>query len=121
MNPVIGFQITAQDFAGLNEFYAQSFGWDITPGPHENVTAIAAGPADAGDFEGSTIARGEHIPDYVSLCIGTHDIEATVARTLAHGATLIRPPFELPQGDVLAIVSDPEGHVLTLVQKVAEK
>ena len=114
MNKVVGFQITASDEARMTAFYADAFGWELSPGPHEHVTDVDTGNDTLG---GSIIGRGEYIPDYVSLYIESDDLEATIAGAVQHGAQLVRPPFELPNGDRLAIIADPEGHVLTLINK----
>ena len=114
MNKVLGFQITAQDEERMNQFYANAFGWKLKPGPHEHVTDLETGNES---LEGSIIGRGEYLPDYVSLFIETDEIEVTLEKTIENGAKLIRPPFTLDNGDTLAIIEDPEGHVLTLIHK----
>jgi hypothetical protein len=114
MNKVIGFQITAMDEGKLLDFYANSFGWKLSPGPHEHVTNLETGNPD---LDGSIIGRGDFIPDYVSLFIESDDIEATIETCCENGATLVRPRFDLDNGDQLAIIEDPEGHVITLLRK----
>jgi len=114
MNKVIGFQITAKDEDLINGFYSKSFGWELSSGPHAHVTNLYTGNPT---LEGSTIGRGEHIPDYVSLFIETDSLSKTIEAALKNGAQLIRPEFELESGDRLAIIADPEGHIITLVNK----
>lgn len=111
MHKVIGFQITAQDESKINSFYKETFGWVPSKGPHEHVTNYDTGN---NTLEGSVIGRGDHIPDYVSLFIESDDLEESIHIAKSNGATLIRPPFTLPNGSSLAIIADPEGHVITL-------
>ena len=111
MNKVIGFQITAQDESVINTFYQETFGWHASAGPHEHVTNFDTGNES---LQGSVIGRGGHIPDYVSLFVETDNLEETVETAVSNGATLIRPPFTLPDGVTLAIIADPEGHIVTL-------
>ena len=118
MNKVIGFQITANNDEQLNGFYADTFGWNIKPGPHEHVSSIDTGNDT---IEGSIIGRGDHIPDYVSLFIESEDIPATIETCLSNGAQLIRPEFTLDNGDRLGIVADPEGHIITLLNRRREE
>ena len=115
MNKVIGFQITAKNKDLLNNFYANSFGWGLSPGSHEHVTNLNSGNRN---LDGSILWRGEYIPDYVSLFIESDDLEATISTVVKNGGTLIRPIFHQANGDHLAVVADPEGHVLTLIKKV---
>jgi len=116
MNKVVGFHITAKDEEGMNGFYAKAFGWKASPGPHEHVTHQETGNPT---LEGSILGRGEYIPDYVSLMIESDDLEGTLERVVEEGGAVHRPPFQLENGDRLAIAADPEGHVITLIHKAA--
>lgn len=113
MGQVIGFQITAKDESLLNDFYSSVFGWGQEPGPHEHVTNLVTGQPNV---NGSIIGRGDHIPDYVSLIISVKDLKRSLDVIQANGGEVVRPPFTLPNGEVLAIAQDPEGHVLTLIE-----
>ena len=110
---VVGFQITAANLANTQRFYEQAFGWSFEPGPHDNVMDTDA----HGQTPGSIIGRGDIIPDYVSLFIASEDLDASIQSCVEAGGELIRPTFALPNGDQLAIVADPEGHVLTLIKR----
>ena len=114
-NHVMGFQITASNPERLTNFYKQAFSWRFDPGPHTNVFDTDAN----GGTPGSIIGRGDHIPDYVSVFIQSDDVDVSLAAVEAAGGETLRPPFVLSNGDRLAIVADPEGHVLTLVQPKA--
>ena len=114
MNKVVGFQITAQNMDLLNRFYTSTFGWHNSPGSHEHVTKMDSGNKR---LKVSILGRGEYIPDYVSLFLECDDLEATISSVIKNGGTLIRPIFHLANGDHLAVVADPEGHVLTLIKK----
>ena len=63
---------------------------------------------------GSILQRGEFIPEYLSLYIEVEDLDKTISRIQKLGGELIRPPFKPDSKTELAIVSDPEGHVITL-------
>ena len=118
MNRVVGFQITASDESKINEFYSLTFGWKQSPGPHEHVTNHDTGNDTGNDtLEGSVIGRGEFIPDYVSLFIESSDLPKTIESCIQNCGQLIRPQFELSNGDKLAIIADPEGDVITLINK----
>ena len=45
------------------------------------------------------------------------DVQPAVDRALAHGATLVKPPFDTLFGQHLAVIRDPEGNVLRLGAK----
>ena len=45
------------------------------------------------------------------------DLNASLARAVDLGGTLITEPFDVPGGPTLAAVDDPEGNPLVLVQQ----
>lgn len=57
---------------------------------------------------------GDAILGFVS-----EDVDALCARAVEHGASIVDPPHDMPEHFVrVAFVSDPEGHLLELVQVV---
>ena len=114
MHQVIGFHIAAADEEKLNTFYKEALGWQVSPGPHEHVYIL---DTNTPGIEGSTIGRGDKIPDYVSLCVSTDDVDASIEQCVKCGGSIVRPKFTLPNGDDLGIITDPEGHLITFVKK----
>ena len=113
-NPVLNFEIAAEAPEKLKAFYEKAFGWKFGKGPHKGVASITTGTKKG--IPGYMLDRGGFIPDYVSLYIGAPDLKQAMAKIEKAGGSVIRPPFK-PDGKMeLAIVSDPEGHVLTLVK-----
>jgi len=45
------------------------------------------------------------------------DLQASLAKAVDLGATIVAEPFDVPGGPTLAGVLDPEGNPLTLVQQ----
>jgi predicted enzyme related to lactoylglutathione lyase len=117
-DPVVGFEITVQDAKKMKAFYAKAFGWKFSQGIHKGVHAVAAGKRGPA---GSLLERGDFIPDYVSLYIEVADLGKSIAKVQKAGGGIIRPPFQPDAKTELAIVSDPEGHVLTLKRAKARK
>jgi predicted enzyme related to lactoylglutathione lyase len=96
----------------MKDFYKKAFGWKFSNGVHKGVHSIESGSKKG--LTGSFLERGEFIPDYLSLYIEVENIEKALAQIEKSGGQVIRPPFR-PDGKMeLAIVSDPEGHVITL-------
>jgi len=52
-----------------------------------------------------------------ALAAGRRRIEASLAKAVDLGATIVAEPFDVPGGPTLAGVLDPEGNPLTLVQQ----
>ena len=118
-SPVVGFEITAQDIRRMKGFYKKAFGWKLSNGIHKGVHTIDSGSKKG--LTGSFLERGDFIPDYLSLYIEVENLNKVIAKIQKSGGEIIRPPFK-PDGKIeLAIISDPEGHVITLKSKRRKK
>ncbi len=114
MNKVIGFHITAKDASLLESFYREVFNWADELDDHHLYS-------DQNRITGSIMPRGDYIPDYVSLIIEAEDIDSVVQRCCANGGKVARPKF-IPKNDPsieVAIVEDPEGHIITLMNRLS--
>lgn len=78
-------------------------------------TAEGAGPLVLLTFDDTD----QPAPGSVILGFVTDDVDALVARAVAHGAAVVDVPHDLPEHSVrVGFVTDPEGHLLELVQVV---
>lgn len=110
--PVVHFEIEALDAERQCRFYGELFHWDIGDGP---IMAIAPGlgapePGPAGHI------RAGASPG-VRLFVQVRDLAAALGRATELGASVLMEPFDLPDGPTLAMISDPEGTPLVLVQQ----
>ncbi|MEZ5383752.1 MAG: VOC family protein [Microthrixaceae bacterium] len=112
--------LSTPDPAAAAAFYSALLGWatetDDTPMGTYTVGRVAAGPvggmmAPAPDAEG--------MPPMWAVFFATDDIEAACARAEAAGATTLQPPMEVPGGDRIAVVADPAGATVGLMQPAA--
>jgi|SoiMethySBSTD1v2_1073268.scaffolds.fasta_scaffold1563906_2 predicted enzyme related to lactoylglutathione lyase len=114
-HPVVWFEVLGKDAQKLQGFYAEAFGWSIkkSPGPMEYGEVAAA---DRG-IPGGIGAAGGPFPSGVRFYISTDDCEKTLARAEKLGGKRLVPPTTLPDGMQIALLSDPEGYVVGLVQR----
>jgi uncharacterized protein len=111
-DPVVHFEITSENSERTKIFYSGMFKWKFAQGPHQGVLKIDTGNPKG--IQGSLLERGDSIPDYISLFIEVDNLEDSISKVEKLGGKVIRPPFR-PSPDIkLAIIEDPEGHVLTL-------
>jgi uncharacterized protein len=118
--PVIHFEVTGSDAAKLRSYYGELFGWEFD----------ADNPADYGLVarEGNTDSEGVGIPGgvgatpdggagHLTFYVGVPDVEAALAKAEALGGGRLFGPAEVPgTGVVLGHFSDPEGHMVGLMQ-----
>lgn len=110
---VIHFEIVGKDQGALQRYYGNLFGWKLNtdfPGgygmtdPAETGLIVGIGSAPEG--------TAGHVTGYVTV----DDINATLAKAVDLGGSVVMPKFS-PDGNAqLALVADPEGHVLGLTE-----
>ena len=110
---VIHFEIVGKDQGALQRYYGNLFGWKLNtdfPGGYGMTdpaqTGLIVGVGNTPD------GSAGHVTGYVTV----DDIDATLAKAVDLGGSVVMPKFS-PDGNAqLALVADPEGHVLGLTQ-----
>ena len=114
--PIVFFDLAGPDVEALADFYAEVFGWEITPGPFPDTRAIAGIPARS-PLPG-TIRKDDGGPHSMPnlIYLGVEDVTATLAKVEAHGGSIHAPRFEIPGVVVLGMFKDPAGKPMGLVE-----
>jgi predicted enzyme related to lactoylglutathione lyase len=112
-NPVAWFEIVGSDGAKLRSFYGDLFGWKIDPSTTGMDYGLVA-PEPKGIAGG--VGRSEdggtgHVTVYVEV----DDLAASLARAEALGGKTVLPPMDIAGFNLsVAMLADPEGHVIGL-------
>ena len=109
--PVVHWEIEARDPERQRAFYSALFNWKIGDGPIMEIPAGIGGPEPG---PSGHIRAGER--SGVTLFVQVADLRASLERSVSLGATLVAEPFDVPNGPTLAVITDPEGNPLMLVQ-----
>ena len=102
MNPVIRWQIVSPQPKEATSFYANLFGWRVTD-QNEIDTGTGRG------IDGSVWPAPPEARDFVQLFVAVDDVDRTIARATAVGASVIVPKTAMPDGHFVAILRDPHG------------
>jgi predicted enzyme related to lactoylglutathione lyase len=110
---VIHFEVVGKDGPALQRYYSDLFAWNLNtdnPGGYgmtsPDQTGIVVGVGASPDGSGG----------WVTGYVKVDDIDATLARATELGGSVIMPKMS-PDGTAqLALVADPEGHVLGLTE-----
>lgn len=116
--PVVHFEVVGTDGDKLKAYYSELFGWefDDTQGtmnygivPRDgNTNAEGVGIGGVGGVEGSA--------DHVTFYVEVPDVEEALTKAESLGGKRVSDPDQVPgTGIVIAHLSDPEGHVIGLV------
>jgi predicted enzyme related to lactoylglutathione lyase len=114
-NPVGWFEVVGKDGAKLRSFYGGLFDWQIagTDGGMDYGVVAAAEKGIAGGIGASSDGGTGHVTFYVEV----DDPAAYLAKAEALGGRTIAPPMEIPNFNLtIALLADPEGHVVGLMK-----
>lgn len=110
--PVVHWEIEARDPGAQRAFYGELFGWSIGDGP---IMTIAPGLGGPEPGPGGHIRRSER--SAVTLYVQVRHLSESLERVTDLGGAVLTQPFDVPNGPTLAVVEDPEGNSLVLVQQ----
>ena len=125
MDPVIHFEMPAEDTERIRKFYENAFGWQTTLlGPEAGDFVLAFTietdeetrmPKKRGAINGGFYKKTE--PDQrTRLTILVEDIQEAIKKVESAGGTLLGEVQEMPGVGLFALFTDPEGNLLTLNQ-----
>jgi predicted enzyme related to lactoylglutathione lyase len=125
MDPVIHFELPADDSERCRNFYEQAFGWQTTPlGPDAGdfVQAFTTEtdeatrlPKKRGAINGGFYERTA--PNQTTqVTILVDDIHEATRRIEQAGGKILSEPFELPGVGLFATFTDSEGNVVQINQ-----
>ena len=110
-NPIVHFEVLGKDKQALEAFYTGIFDWQLTP-VLDIYSMVSPGSGINGGI-GKTMDGGSgHVTFYVEVA----DIPETLSVVASKGGQTLMGPEQMPNGPLIAIFSDPEGHVVGLVQ-----
>ena len=114
---VVWADLGTYDVVASQEFYRRVFGWDFEEFASPEGSYYAAqldGAPVGGMMEFSEEEAQTAMPSMWTVFIGTDDIDADVTRVAELGGAVLRPPFEIPGGERIAVVSDPTGSTFAI-------
>ena len=108
---IIHFEITGKDGKALQSFWSSLFGWKF-----DTSYQGGYGMTDPGQT-GIVVGVGgapEGAPGFVTGYVRVESVDATLAKAVELGGTVIMPRFSPDGSAYLGLVADAEGHVVGL-------
>jgi hypothetical protein len=109
--------LSTRDPEGAGAFYSELLGWEIKPtdmGPMPYWQVYVDGEGQGGIMPMPEMV-GDEVPPFWIVYFGVADIDASVAKAVSLGATVITPPAEIGGGVSFSVVSDPAGATFALL------
>jgi len=115
--PVVHFEVLGKDDGKLQDFYTRLFDWKI-----DATNSMGYGIVDT-QADGKGIGGGVGCsPDgssMVTFYVEVDDLSAYLKKAEGLGGKTIPPPMDIPGMVSLALLADPEGHVVGIVSSTA--
>src|SRR5262249_48058071 len=119
MNPVVHFEMPAQDRKRMAQFYTKAFGWQtqlLGPEMGDYVVGTTTecddnGPKKAGAINGGFYSKQEDKPaQYPAVVIAVDDIKASMKKLAEAGGKVLGEPTEIPGVGTYVSFFDTEGN-----------
>jgi predicted enzyme related to lactoylglutathione lyase len=124
MNPVVHFELPAEDRARMIEFYTKTFGWNANQlGPEMNdyvvlktsETGEDGFPKKPGMINGGLFQKDAE-NKHPTVVIGVEDIRSHVEKVKEAGGEILSEIMDVPGIGLMAIFRDTEGNRLSMIQ-----
>ncbi len=131
MNPVVHFEMPAEDKKRMSEFYNKAFGWQAEQlgpemGDYVVVTTSELGedkfPKQKGTINGGFFPKKENWPaQYPSIVIAVDDINESMKHVNKAGGEVIGDPMEIPGIGKYVSFIDTEGNRSSMLQPFGKR
>jgi uncharacterized protein len=125
MNPVVHFEMPAEDRKRMAKFYSKAFGWQAQMlGPEMNDYVVVTttesddnGPKHPGAINGGFFPKKEDWPgQYPSVVIAVDDIKASMKKVSDAGGKVLGDPMEIPGIGTYVSFTDTEGNRVSMLK-----
>ena len=117
-HPVMHFEIMGQDAPKLRSFYTDVFGWNVAeplPDLEIQYSLVDPVPGFQRGIMGGIGKAPEGYDGHVTFYVVVDDVEDAFGKIESHGGTRMMGPDKVPNGPVIGLFRDPEGHTIGLV------
>lgn len=124
-NPVVHFEMPAEDRKRMADFYTKAFGWQTRQlGPEMGNYVVVMttesdenGPKKPGAINGGFYTKSDDMPaQYPSVVIAVDDIRATMKKVQDSGGKVLGEPMEIPGVGQYVSFFDTEGNRVSMLQ-----
>jgi uncharacterized protein len=127
-DPVVHFEMPAEDRTRMSDFYAKAFGWQTKMLGEDMGNYVIAtttdsdenGPKTPGAINGGFFTKTKDMPaQYPSVVIAVDDIKASMKKATEAGGKVLGEPMEIPGIGQYVSFLDTEGNRVGMLQPVA--
>ena len=117
--PVVHFEVIGKDAEKLHSYYSELFGWEIdanNPMKYGIVQREGNLNADGAGIAGGVGSGPEGYDGHVTFYVEVPSVEDALAKAESLGGSRVMGPETIMDSITLGQFTDPEGHMIGLVQ-----
>jgi hypothetical protein len=119
-NNVAWIEVASADVHATGDFYRKLLNWPVVTDEKMNYTMTSFGPGETGIGLAEVNPEMGVTPGSVTIYADVVDIDATLRRARELGAPIYMDKTEIPTVGWIAIVGDPGGNRIGLMQSLPE-
>ena len=114
-------EIATDNIETCKSFYTNVFGWEIKKSENENdgmeYLEFGIGAKEQGAMfqMNPEWYGGETPPPHISIYVAVDDVDASAGKAFDLGATIVTPPFDVPNVGKMCVIKDPTGGKISLI------
>jgi len=125
INPVVHFEMPAEDKERIKTFYTNAFGWQMQQfgpemGDYILVTTSEVGedhfPKQKGTINGGFYPKSDNASPHPSVVISVDDINESIQKVKKAGGKVFGEPVDIPGIGMYVSFTDTEGNRLSMLQ-----
>src|SRR3989344_6385518 len=129
MNPVVHFELPAENMARMKDFYIKAFGWEANQMGEEmgNYVVVMTtestdkGPLKPGAINGGFYQKNEKTSPHPSFVISVDNIHESMKKVRDSGGKIQGEPQEIPGVGTFVSFIDTEGNRLSILQPLMQR
>ena len=121
-NPIVHFEIPADNVERAKTFYSKAFGWNLSSMPgmdYHMVETTSVGkdrrPTERGEINGGLLKRSDPVKQVV-ITISVDNIDASLKTVAKNGGKAVGKKVQVGEMGWAAYFNDPEGNLIGLWQ-----
>ena len=127
MNPVVHFEMPAENRQRMADFYSKTFGWKTQMLGKDMGNYVVAtttesddnGPKKPGAINGGFFTKTDDMPaQYPSVVVSVDDIKKSMKKVTEAGGKVLGEPMEIPGIGQYVSFFDTEGNRVSMLQPV---
>ena len=124
MNPVVHFEMPAEDRKRMSDFYTDVFGWETNQLGEDmgnyvvvmTTESTEKGPTKPGAINGGFYQKTDEMSSAPSIVINVDDINEHIGKVKSAGGRILGEPMDIPGVGMYVSFLDTEGNRVSMLQ-----